>query len=131
MCVFVGTCAVYAKETIEYKYLASGGEGVRRIAHLDEDGGLLKLCIGHLCGDGTFPYQFVETALGCSAFDGLTIHIGGTYGLVGFLGAFDLGLEIAQRMVLLSHGVNDNLLAGSKAEAREIRRVGTHIGDLS
>ena len=131
LCIVIYGFAVYAEETVESHDLADGSECIGCTALADGDGGLLDLCIGHLRGESTFPYQFIEAAFGRCTLYCLTVHIGGTYGLVSLLSSFGLGLEVACLVIFGSHILRDDLLAGTETKARQVSRVGTHVGDLS
>ena len=122
---------IHLDETVEFDHLALGNELFRCAANADIDSGLLHLGIGHLAGDGTFPNQFVQFLLLSRSLDGRVLHIGRADGLVSLLGTFRTGMILAYLAVWLAIEFLDFLLAGIDAQAGEVDRVGTHVGDLS
>ena len=125
-----------AQETVEFYNLAGGLKVVavvvgRGTCNADVDRGALKLGVGHLAGDGTFPNQFVQTLLAAVAGDGLSCHVGGAYGFVCLLGPFGMGVVGAALVVVGPHDVGNDRCATVEAEVGEVHRVGTHVGDES
>ena len=98
----VGRLAVHLEETVEHHHLAIGHKLFLLAVYVYRHGGLLYLGLGHLRGYGTLPYQVVQAAfLGVAGNGGLG-EVSGAYGLVGFLGALRVGLDVAGAAVLLA-----------------------------
>ena len=108
--------------TGSYQVFVAGGDA-------NGYGGLLQFGIGHLAGDGTFPYQLVETG-GLAVEAGTVLpKIGRPDGLVGLLGTGSLGLILAYFYILLAIGLA-NLTGGSgNGFLRQVGGVGTHVGN--
>ena len=140
--VVVGRFAVDLQETVELHHLALGDKRCRDVGCFQVEGVvsrqefylhrcLLQLCVGHLRGNGAFPYQVVEPLLLSRALNGGLVHIGGTDSLVRLLCPLRAGVVLAGLRVVGTVEVCNLLLRGSETERRQVHRVGTHIGDAS
>ena len=121
--------AVDLQETFELQHLAGGDELFRPSLRVDDGRGLFHAGIGHLAGEGAFPYQVVQAFLLGRAADRLALHVGGADGLVGFLCAFGVGVVVAGLVELFAHPLHDGRAAALQAEVGKVHRVGTHVGD--
>ena len=92
---------------------------------------LLNLGVGHLRGGRALPYEVVEAALLQRALNLRAVHVGGTDGLVGLLGALRRGVILAHLRVLLTVELGDLLLGRVDGQAAQVDRVGTHVGDAT
>ena len=129
------------EEAVEDEGAAGGAEGGvgRRVLGVgrgdDGDGGAVPLRGGHLAGDGTAPDEVVEAELLvvelAAELAGGERDVGGADGLVGFLcrlvgGLVEVGLV---GEVVLAELVADVAAEGVEGLAREVGRVGPHVGD--
>ena len=103
--------AVNAQETVELDHFASSCKGIRFVADADGNGGLFYFGVGHLRGDGAFPYQVVQTFLLRSSVYFRFLHIGGADGFVRFLCTLGLGGIVARADVAFAHQVKDGFFA--------------------
>ena len=117
-------------ETVENQHLAPGRELFRGGGRSDADRGFLQTGVGHLRGDGPLPDQIVEAGHGAVALDLRSGWIGGSYGLVGLLGA------LGARFVLPGFGMIGAVTGGDEGfqaverRGREMDRVRSHVGDV-
>ena len=139
--VLVAGLDVGLEEAGEGDRAAAGGEldglvGGAAAGQPDADG--LAHRVGHLRGDGALPDQLVEPELVAGQLRGELarrpeVVTGGTDRLVRLLGALGLALvaaglrrdeRVAVELARLLAGGVDRLL-------RQVRRVGTHVGDVA
>ena len=81
--------------------------------------------------DSAFPDEFVESTLISSAFDGLLVEISRADGFVSLLSSFRLGVVLTRLDIFGTIILLDFLLGHTKSKARQVDRVGTHIGNLT
>ena len=131
----VGRLQVHLQKSVKQHLLATASKAVFVFALLavdvDVDGGLLQFGVGHLRRYGAFPYQLVQTSHGWLGGDVGRLQVGGTYCLVGLLGAFYLGVVAACFDIFSAVGRLNLLLGHIQSHLAQVRRVGTHVGDKS
>ncbi len=129
----LGFYRVDFEEPVEFFHRTGRPEGVLFGVYVN--GGCVKFCRSHLRRKKSSPNQFVEfrltrsqkrlQVLRCSR------RIRGPDCLVGFLGAFCFRFVRSGRgeRIFLAEGAFDELFCGKERVAREIHRIGPHVGN--
>ena len=118
-------------ETVEFHHFALCHKDLVSTSDGNVYSGLLHLGISHLTGNCAFPNQLIEFLLLRRSLDAGILHVGRTNGFVGLLSSLRTGMILAHLAVFLAIEFGNLLLAGIDAQAREVHRVRTHIGNLS
>ena len=126
--VVVMPFGIHAQEALELYHLACGGECRGQRAGADFYSSLLDACVGHLRSYGSLSDECVEFLFLCGGVvdDGL-VHVGGTYGLVRFLGALRRGVELAHVQIFVAERVAYLRRYGGDGFVRQVERVRTHV----
>ena len=129
--VVVGRFDIHLQESVKLDYLAGSREVLRAVAYVDIHIGALHQRISHLRRDCALPDEGIELLLLHTARHIVHGDICRTDSLMRLLRTLRAGVVFAYFQIFFTN-VLLNLLADSgNGKARQIERVGTHIGNKS